>query len=173
MGKKKVEVILTKPVPKLGAEADRVAVAPGYARNYLIPMGLAIPVTEASERRLEALRKRRAEREAQELKSMQELAATLRRAVLRIGVRIGEEGKMFGAVTALTIAEELKKQWDVDLDHRKIDVLHPIRTLGEHEIQVYLHPKVRGKLRILVEAVNLPQPGAQQEQQEEGPKQES
>lgn len=151
MSRRKVEVILTQPVPKLGAEADRVKVAPGYARNYLIPMGLAIPLTEATERRLEALKKKRAEREAQELKTMQELAATLKRAVLRIQVKVGEDGKMFGAITAITIADELKKQWDVDIDHRKIGLENPIKNLGEHEVQVYLHPKVRGKLRILVE----------------------
>ncbi len=148
----KVEVILTKPVPNLGAESDRVTVAAGYARNYLIPMGFAIPVTEANERRIAALKKRRAEREAQEFKTMQELAATLKRAVLRILVKTGEEGKMFGSVTAMTIAQELKQQWDVDLDHRKIQLKEPIRTLGEHVVELRLHPRVRAKLRILVES---------------------
>ncbi|MCD6339782.1 MAG: 50S ribosomal protein L9 [Verrucomicrobia bacterium] len=148
----RMEIILTANVPGLGAESDKVVVAAGYARNYLIPQRLAIPVNEANEKRLEALRKRRQQREAHEFKTMKELADSFRKAFLRILVKTGEGGRMFGSVTPAMIAAELKQQWDVDLDHRKIHMEEPIRKLGEHEVELRLHPKVRGTLKIQVES---------------------
>lgn len=153
-----VEVILTEPIPGLGAESDKVKVRAGYARNYLLPMGKAILLTEAGERRLARLRERRARREAEELQSSQELANTLAKIPLKITVRTGEEGRLFGAVTAATIARELKHQWDVDLDRRKIHLEAPIKELGEHEVQLRLHPQVHATLKVLIES-STPLPG--------------
>lgn len=148
----KTDVILTHNIIGLGAESDQVKVAAGYARNYLIPQGLAIPVTAANAKRLEALRKRRAEREAHELNTMAELAASVSKLLLKITVKTGADGRMFGAVTAGSIADELKHQYDVTLDRKKIHLDTPIRTLGEHEVELRLHPDVTSKLKVLVES---------------------
>src|SRR6185295_18206230 len=129
----KTEVILTHNIVGLGAESDQVKVAAGYARNYLFPQGFAIPMTGANKRRLESLRQRRAEREAHEFNTMSELARSLAKMVLTVTVKAGEDGKMFGSVTPGAIADELKHQFDVALDKKKIHLAHPIKTLGEHE----------------------------------------
>jgi large subunit ribosomal protein L9 len=152
----KVEVILTKHIIGLGGESDQVRVAAGYARNYLLPQGFAIPLTGANKRRLEALKQRRAEREAHELNSMTELAASLSKLVLTVKVKTGDDGKMFGSVTAGTIADELKHQFDVALDKKKVHLEKPIRGLGEFEIDMHLHPDVRGRLKLRVESSNPP-----------------
>lgn len=157
----KTEVILTSSIVGLGAESDQVKVAAGYARNYLLPQRLAIPVTAANKRRLESLRQRRAEREAHELNTMAELAKSLQKLVCVIKVKTGEDGKMFGAVTNGMIADELKTQFDVSLDKKKIHIEHPIRTLGEQEIELHLHPDVKGALKLRVESTTpLPEPEA-------------
>ena len=148
----KTEVILTKQIVGLGAEADQVKVAAGYARNYLLPHGLAIPVTAANKRRLESLSQRRAEREAHELNTMTELASSLSKIVLKIAIKTGADGKVFGSITAGTIADELKHQCEVALDKRKIHVADPIRTLGEHEVELNLHADVKSHLKLLVES---------------------
>jgi len=148
----KTEVILTQNIIGLGAESDQVKVAAGYARNYLLPQGMAIPLSGANKRRLEALRQRRAEREAHDLNTMSELAASLSKMIIKIAVKTGGDGKMFGSVTAGTIADELKHQCDVVLDKRKIHLDHPIRTLGDHEIELRLHPTVTTNLKVKVES---------------------
>src|SRR5690606_31435594 len=112
----KTDVILIQNVTGLGGESDQVTVAAGYARNYLLPHGLAIPLTSANKRQLEALAKRRSERESKELNAMTELANTLAKLTLLIKVKTGEDGKMFGSVTAGTIADELNHQYDAHMD---------------------------------------------------------
>ena len=139
----KTDVILIHNVVGLGGESDQVQVTAGYARNYLVPQGLAIPLTHANKRRLESLRQRRAEREAHEFNSMNELAKSLGKVTLMISVKTGEDGKMFGSVTSGTVADALKTQMEVSLDKRKIHLEKPIHTLGEHEVELRLHPEVR------------------------------
>lgn len=159
---KAIDVILTSNIVGLGAESDQVKVAAGYARNYLFPRGLAIPLTAANKRRLEVLRQRRAEREAQELNTMLELAKSLQKLVCVIKVKTGEDGKMFGAVTTGMIADELKNQFDIALDKKKIYLEQPIRALGEYEVELHLHPEVKGKLKLRVEsATPLPEAAVQ------------
>jgi large subunit ribosomal protein L9 len=150
----KTEVILTHNIVGLGGESDQVKVASGYARNYLIPQGFAIPVTQANKRRLEALRQRRAEREAHEFNHMTELAKALQKLVCVVKVKTGEDGKMFGTVTAGMIADELKHQFDITLDKKKIHLIAPVKTLGEHEIDLPLHAEVKTMLKIRVESLN-------------------
>ena len=152
----KTEVILTHNIVGLGAESDQVKVAAGYARNYLYPQGLAIPVTAANKRRLEALRQRRAEREAHELNTMSELAGSLSKMLLVIKVKTGDDGKMFGSVTAGTIADELKNQFEVTLEKRKIHLEKPIRGLGEFAVEMRLHPEVTTSLKVRVETTTPP-----------------
>lgn len=157
----KTEVILTHNIVGLGGESDQVKVAAGYARNYLFPKGLAIPLNAANKRRLEALRQRRAEREAHELNTMTDLAKSLSKLVCVLTVKTGEDGKMFGTVTSGMIADQLKAQFDLTLDKRKIHLETPIRTLGEHEVEMRLHHDVSGKLKVRVESSTpLPEPPA-------------
>ena len=148
----KTEVILTHNIVGLGAESDQVKVAAGYARNYLLPQRLAIPMTRANKRQIEALRQRRAEREAHEFNTMTELAKGVAKLICIIKVKAGEDGKMFGAVTAGVIADELKHQFDITLDKRKIHLEHPIRALGDHEVELHLHAEVKGTLKVRVES---------------------
>lgn len=155
----KTEVILTHNVVGLGAESDHVKVAAGYARNYLFPQGLAIPLTAANKRRLEVLRQRRAERESRELSTMTELGQALSKLTLVIAVKTGEDGKLFGSVTAGTIADELKHQFDATVDKRKIHLAHPIKGVGNYEAELRLHPQVQTTLKVRVDSTTpLPQP---------------
>src|SRR5215468_10731062 len=148
----KTEVILTHNIVGLGGESDHVKVAAGYARNFLFPQGLAIPLTGANKRRLEVLKQRRAEREAHELNSMTELAKGLSKLICLVTVKTGEDGKMFGTVTPGMIADQLKTQFDVSLDKRKVHLEHPIRVLGEHDVELRLHADVVTKLKVRVES---------------------
>ena len=148
----KTEVILTHNIVGLGGESDQVKVAAGYARNYLFPQRLAIPVSAANKRHLEALKQKRAEREAHELNTMTELSKALSKLICVIKVKTGEEGKLFGAVTAGMIADELKHQFDIVLDKKKIHLDHAIRAIGEYEIELNLHADVKGKLKVRVES---------------------
>ncbi|MDB6015566.1 MAG: ribosomal protein [Pedosphaera sp.] len=150
----KTEVILTHNIVGLGAESDQVKVAAGYARNYLFPQGLAIPLTGANKRRLEVLKQRRAEREADELNHMNDLSRSLSKLTAVIAVKTGDDGKMFGSVTSGAIADQLKTQFDVSLDKKKIHLQEPIRTLGEHEVELRLHHDVVTKLKVRVESIN-------------------
>ena len=155
----KTEVILTHNIVGLGGESDQVKVAAGYARNYLIPHGFAVPLTGANKRRIEALKQRRAQRESDELNHMTELSRSLNKLVAIVSVKTGEDGKMFGSVTAGTIADQLKTQFDVALEKRKIHLEHPIRTLGEHEVELRLHQGVVTTLKVLVQSTTpLPEP---------------
>src|SRR5438105_4214032 len=148
----KTEVILTHNIVGLGGESDQVKVAAGYARNYLFPQGLAVPLTGANKRRLEVLKQRRAEREAHDLNTMTELAKSISKLVCVVTVKTGEDGKMFGTVTSGMIADQLKTQFEVTLDKKKIHLDHPIRTLGEHEVELRLHQDVNTTLKLRVES---------------------
>ena len=157
----KTEVILTHNIVGLGGESDHVKVAAGYARNYLFPQGLAIPLTSANKRRLEALRQRRAEREAHEFNTMNDLAKSISKLICVVMIKTGEDGKMFGTVTSGMIADQLKTQLDVTLDKKKIHLEHPIRALGDHEIELRLHQEVATTLKVRVEtSTPPPQPPA-------------
>jgi large subunit ribosomal protein L9 len=149
----KTEVILTHNIVGLGGESDQVRVAAGYARNYLFPQGFAIPLTGANKRRIEALKQRRAEREAHEFNTMSELAKGVSKLICVIKVKAGDDGKMFGSVTAAMIADELKHQFDITLDKKKIHLEHAIRVLGEHEVALHLHAEVKSTLKVRVESL--------------------
>jgi large subunit ribosomal protein L9 len=149
----KTEVILTHNIVGLGGESDQVRVAAGYARNYLFPQRLAVPLTQSNKRQIEALRQRRAEREAHEFNTMTELAKGVSKLTCVIKVKAGEDGKMFGSVTAGMIADELKHQFDIALDKRKIHLEHPLRATGEYEIELHLHAEVKGTLKVRVESL--------------------
>lgn len=150
----KTEVILTHNIVGLGGESDQVKVAAGYARNYLFPQGLAIPVTGANKRRLEALKQRRAEREAHEFNTMSELSKSISKLIAVVSVKTGDDGKMFGTVTNGMIADQLKTQFDISLDKKKIHIEKMIKGLGDHEVELRLHPEVVATLKVRVESSN-------------------
>jgi large subunit ribosomal protein L9 len=169
----KTEVILTHNIVGLGGESDQVKVAAGYARNYLFPQGLAVPLTSTNKRRIEVLRQRRAEREAHELNTMTELSKSLSKLICLITIKTGEDGKMFGTVTSGMIADQLKTQFDVTLDKRKIHLEAPIRALGDHEIELRLHHDVVTTLKVRVESstpLPTPPPAPAAEAKKEEPK---
>jgi large subunit ribosomal protein L9 len=125
-----------------------------------------------NKRHIEALRQRRAEREAHEFNTMTELSKALSKLICLIKVKAGEDGKMFGSATAGMIADELKHQFDISLDKRKIHLEHPIRALGDYEVELHLHPEVKGTLKVRVEsltpaAVPTPETAAPAEPQKE------
>jgi large subunit ribosomal protein L9 len=167
----KTEVILTHNIVGLGGESDQVKVAAGYARNYLFPQGLAIPLTGANKRRLESLRQRRAEREAHEFNTMSELAKSMSKLLCLIVVKTGEDGKMHGTVTPGMIADQLKTQFDITLDKKTIHLDLPIRALGDHEVELRLHSEVKATLKVRVESSTPPPepvlaPGAEGKKEE-------
>ncbi len=143
------EVILLKEVPGLGAEGDLARVADGYARNYLVPQGLAAEATAAARRRVEKLKRARAEREEAERAEAQVLADTLEKNGCTISVKAGEDGKLYGAVTAAHIAEALEKQGTA-VDRHRIELDEPLRELGVFTVPVRLHAEVAASLKIWV-----------------------
>jgi large subunit ribosomal protein L9 len=148
----KTQVILIQNIVGLGGESDSVKVSAGYARNYLFPQGLAIPLTAANKRRLEVLKQRRGDREAHEFNTMSELAKSVSNLIAIVAVKTGDDGKMFGAVTAGMIADQLKTQFDIALDKKKIHIEHPIKALGEHGVELRLHAEVTATLKVRVES---------------------
>lgn len=156
----KTKLILTDNVVGLGSESDMVEVASGYARNFLLPQGRAIPASAGNERYLDSLKKKRAQREFQEQQNMQALKESLDKLPpLVITVKTGEGGKMFGSVTVGMICDEMKNQFDVELDKRKVALEKSIRDLGDHEVELKLHADITGTLKVKVESENpLPEP---------------
>lgn len=148
----KIEVILTHNIVGLGGESDQVKVAAGYARNYLLPQGFAVPVNQANKKRLEALQRRRADREAHDLNSMTELAKSIGKLITVIIVKTGDDGKLFGSVTNGSIADALKTQFDISLDKKKIHLKEPLKTLGDHEVDLRLHAEVHATLKVRLES---------------------
>ena len=165
----KTEVILTHNIVGLGGESDQVRVASGYARNYLIPQRLAIPVTQANKRHIEALKQRRGEREAHEFNAMTELAKGITKLICIVKVKTGDDGKLFGSVTSGMIADELKHQFDITLDKKKIQLESAIRSVGDYEAALNLHADVKSTLKVRVESIN-PLPAATAPATEEKPR---
>jgi len=147
------EILLVKPVENLGGEGDQVKVRAGYARNYLLPRGIAVPLTTANRKQVEALKKRRAEREAQELGGAQELAKKLEKKSLAFAVKTGEGGKMFGAITANDIHEKLAAD-GLEIDKKRIHLHTPVKTLGQHTVKIKLHADVTVELNFDVVSEN-------------------
>ena len=154
------EILLVKPVDGLGGEGDQVKVRAGYARNYLLPRGIAVPVTTANRKQVEALKKRRAVREAEELTGAQELAKKLEKVALAFAVKTGEGGKMFGAITAADVHEKLTAA-GITLEKRRIHLHTPVKTLGQHTVKVKLHPDVTVELNFDVVSENPIVPAAE------------
>jgi large subunit ribosomal protein L9 len=152
------ELILTENVPGLGAEADVVKVRRGYARNYLLPRGKAYEVTPGALRRLDALKQKRAEREARELNEAEELSRRIGKTRLVFTLETGEKGKAFGSVTAQDIVNRLKNELGAEIDRHKIILERPIKDTGEHEVAIRLHHDVTAQLAFQVKSAEEPKP---------------
>ncbi|HZW27791.1 MAG TPA: 50S ribosomal protein L9 [Trueperaceae bacterium] len=146
-----MNVILLEPVDKLGEAGALVTVKDGFARNWLIPQGLALPATKANQAELQARLAQRAKQLAERKADAERLAEMLKDAELNIQVRAGE-GRIYGSVGNKDIAEALKSQYDVDVDRRKLVLGEPIKTTGEHEVVYRPHPEVPIPIKVNVVA---------------------
>ena len=144
-----MEVILREDVDKLGRRGDVIKVAEGYGRNFLLPRGLAMPVTESNKAMIAKERKAfeaRMAKEKSEFESLAERIAALRFVAPR---KVGENDALYGSVTSGDIGEFLKSK-GIEIDKRKVLLDEPIKRLGEHEVKIKLHPEVIALVRVLV-----------------------
>jgi large subunit ribosomal protein L9 len=146
-----VKVILREDVPRLGDAGEVVSVRPGFARNFLLPKGKAILATESSVKALDHHKRVITEKVAREKKGFEAEKQRIEALALEIDVQVGEEGKLFGSVTAVQIAELLAAQ-GVEVDRRKIELADPIKEAGEHKVPLRLHREVVAELRVNVKA---------------------
>ena len=144
-----MEVILRQAIENLGHTGDIVKVSPGYARNYLIPRGLAYEATTGNKKRLEQERARLEAAENERRGAAQGVAAQLENVSLTFSARVGEEGKLFGSVTAADIAQQLEAQ-GIHLEKRQIDLHEPIKALGVYRVPVRLHADVKPEIKVWV-----------------------
>jgi large subunit ribosomal protein L9 len=150
------KLILTENIPGLGAEADVVKVRRGYARNYLLPRGKAYEVTAGAVRQLDALKQKRAEREARELNEAEELARRIGKARFIFTLETGETGRAFGSVTAQDIVNRVKNELGAEIDRHKIVLERPIKDTGEHEVAIKLHHDVTAQIVFQVKSAEEP-----------------
>jgi len=144
-----MKIILRQEVEKLGSPGDIVEVRDGYARNYLIPRGLAMPATKGNLRILEEERKRAELRANREKRAAERLAEKLNSVSITATVSVGEEDRVFGAVTTQTIADLLKEK-GFDIDRRRIMLDEPLKALGIYDVPIKLHPEVEAKVKVWV-----------------------
>ena len=146
-----MNVILLEPVDNLGDAGDQVKVRPGYARNFLIPQGLALPSTRANQAELEARLSQRAKQLSERKADAERLKTLLGDASIELRVRAGEE-RIYGSVGNKDIADALERTYNVEVDRRKIDLPEPIKTLGEYTVVYKPHPEVPIDLKVMVAA---------------------
>ena len=145
------DVILREDVKSLGKAGELVRVKPGYARNFLLPRGLAFEATEGNKKRIAAETRARGARDQAERTEAERFAATLGAVELTLKGKAGEEGKLFGSITAQDIADALAAQGH-QVDRRRIELEHPIKTVGHHTVAVRLHSEVHAEVRVSVVA---------------------
>lgn len=146
-----MEVILREDIKTLGRAGQLVRVKPGYARNFLLPQGLAYEATPGNKTRIEAEGKARAVRLASERAGAERLAATLAGLTLTIAAKAGEGERLFGSITAQDVADALAAHGQA-IDKRKLELEHPIKTVGSHRVPVRLHPDVPAAVTVVVTA---------------------
>jgi large subunit ribosomal protein L9 len=137
-----MKVILQKTVDRLGDPGDVAEVADGYARNYLIPRGLAVKAEKGTVRHAESLKRAHATRTKAQKGEFESVAARIIQTPVVVTARAGDEGKLFGSITAADIAEALSAQAGVQVDRRDVHLDEPIRSVGTHEVTVHLHAEV-------------------------------
>ena len=147
-----MKVVLRADVEHLGRKGDLLEVAEGYARNFLVPRGLAMRATKGVVAQADAMRRNRQARDARDRESSEELAGRLAASSIHVGARAGEGGKLFGSVTSTDLADALRAQTGIEIDRRVIELDEPIKELGPREVPVRLHPDVVATLRVDIAA---------------------
>ena len=137
-----MRVILRSDVSELGKRGDILDVSDGFARNYLVPKGLAMKATAGAESQAAGMRRARDLRDAQDRAAAEEVATTLVPKVITVAARAGTEGRLFGSVTAADVVAAIESQANVRIDRRKLVLGEPIKTLGTHTVPVKLHAEV-------------------------------
>lgn len=146
-----MEIILKQDVPNLGFKDDLLTVKDGYARNFLIPKGMAIMAIASEKKKLAETVKQRAFKEEKIKKEAEKLAEKMEDIHVKIGAKVGTSGKIFGSVNALQIAEAIKKQFDIDIDRKKIVVDGDnIKEVGVYKAKINLHKEVRFDIKFEV-----------------------
>lgn len=144
-----MKVILSKDVKSLGKKGDVVNTSDGYARNYLFPRGLA---QEATDSNLHVLNnKKEAERRQKlaEIEAAQKLAESLKGKEIKLSVKSGENGRLFGAITGKDIADEVNKKFNINIDKKKV-VVDTIKQLGTYDIEIKLYPEISTKVKVVI-----------------------
>jgi large subunit ribosomal protein L9 len=145
-----MKVILLQDVKGTGKKSDAVNVAEGYARNYLIPKKLAVEATEANLKVLRQQKDTDANKKAQAYEHAKALEQRLKGLTVTLPAKTGETGRLFGALTNKDIGDVLEKEYGIIVDRRKIEVKNTIKTLGEHEIIIKLHPDISASIQVRV-----------------------
>ena len=148
-----MKVILLQDVKDIGKKDDIVNVSDGYAKNFLIPKGLAKEATEANIRELKRKQAADAEKRATDKASAEILKERLKTIEVKVKAKAGEGGKVFGSVTSKDISDALKDQFSIEIDKKKIVVNSPIKMLGEYTVETKLYQEVNGEVKVLVEAL--------------------
>ncbi|MGQ9805106.1 MAG: 50S ribosomal protein L9 [Chlorobiales bacterium] len=149
-----MKIILKKEVDKLGEIGDMLIVKDGYARNYLIPKGLAVRATDGMLKAIEIEKKQKAFKIERERKAARELAESLERLLLKVKVKAGEEGRLYGTVTTQMVVDGLKSK-GFEIDRKQITIDPPIKQVGKYEVAVKLYFDVVAKLNLEVEAESV------------------
>jgi large subunit ribosomal protein L9 len=144
-----MEVVLMKDHDQLGKALDVISVKNGYARNFLIPSGIAVPATEGNKKRVTEAKRQEELRMERRSKDARELARKIEQIPCTIPVKVGEEDKIFGSVTAHEISEFLKKE-GFDIERREVELDEPIRQLGVYNININLFKDVHARLKVWV-----------------------
>ena len=147
-----MKIILRTDVNELGKRGDVLDVADGYARNFLVPKGLAMKATDGAASQAASMRRARDLRDAQDRAAAETLATTLVPKVITVTARAGSEGRLFGSVTAADIAAAIEAQTNVQIDRRKLVLPEPIKSLGTHVVPAKLHADVEFPVTIDVVA---------------------
>lgn len=145
-----MKVILQQDVKKIGQKGEVVDVAEGYGRNYLIPRGLAVEASAGNLRQVAQQKQAESKKAKRELNDAQKTEKILQGEALTVKAKVGEGGKLFGSITTQDITDQLRRQFSVEIDKRKVDVKEPIKTLGSHQVTVRVHPKVHVNVTVEV-----------------------
>jgi large subunit ribosomal protein L9 len=146
-------ILLLKPVKKLGAEGDQVKVKAGFARNYLFPKKIAVPLTQSNKKQIEALERKRIEREASELDKAKEFAKKISGTSVAIAVKTGEHGRIFGSVTNRDLIARLAEE-NIVLERKQVKLEDSIKEMGSYNARIILHPDVEVELTFEVVSEN-------------------
>ena len=147
-----MKVVLREDVDSLGHKGDLVEVADGYARNFLVPRGLAIKASKGVVAQAEAMRRNRAARDERERAAAEDIAGRLAATRVTVTARAGEGGKLFGSVTSADVAEAIAAAASAEIDRRTVQLDEPLKELGEVEVPVKLHPEVTATVTVEVVA---------------------